>query len=213
MDPVPLVYRPGAPDRWVCAPNPAPCLALPLPTPACSTGLPAGGMFGSACLPAVDRDAAARLIVVEALVMSAVRVGVILSWCSPFCSRRSSAKPCSLSLLQQPLPGAARTGNLPISVIPQTPAWLSYDPPPPECPRSQAVWKRPCVCSNSSSWARFAAATGSRSLSRAEAEGWSPGQFLYALCAQEVDHRLSWHRHQRLLRGGSSALQKGLDWL
>jgi DNA replication protein DnaC len=25
---------------------------------------------------------------------------------------------------------------------------------------------------------------------QAEAEGWSPAQFLYALCEQEVDHRL-----------------------
>ena len=45
---------------------------------------------------------------------------------------------------------------------------------------------------------------------QAEAEGWSPGQFLYALCEQEVDHRLI-ARRQRLLRDAHLPWQKGLD--
>jgi DNA replication protein DnaC len=45
---------------------------------------------------------------------------------------------------------------------------------------------------------------------QAEAEGWSPGQFLYALCEQEVDHRQI-ARRQRLLRDAHLPWQKGLD--
>ena len=45
---------------------------------------------------------------------------------------------------------------------------------------------------------------------QAEAEGWSPGQFLYALCEQEVDHRQI-ARRQRLLRDANLPWQKGLD--
>ena len=45
---------------------------------------------------------------------------------------------------------------------------------------------------------------------QAEAEGWSPAQFLYALCEQEVEHRLI-ARRQRLLREAHLPWQKGLD--
>ena len=45
---------------------------------------------------------------------------------------------------------------------------------------------------------------------QAEAEGWSPSQFLYALCEQEVDHRQI-TRCQRLLREAHLPWQKGLE--
>ena len=45
---------------------------------------------------------------------------------------------------------------------------------------------------------------------QAEAEGWSHGQFLYALCEQEVVHRQI-ARRQRLLRDAHLPWQKGLD--
>jgi len=42
------------------------------------------------------------------------------------------------------------------------------------------------------------------------ASAWSPGQFLYALCEQAVDHRQI-ARRQRLLREAHLPWQKGLD--
>jgi DNA replication protein DnaC len=45
---------------------------------------------------------------------------------------------------------------------------------------------------------------------QAEAQGWSPGQFLYALCELELEQRQI-ARQQRLLRGAHLPWQKGLD--
>jgi DNA replication protein DnaC len=45
---------------------------------------------------------------------------------------------------------------------------------------------------------------------QAEAEHWSPTQFLYALCEQELEHRQI-ARQQRLLRDARLPWQKGLD--
>ena len=45
---------------------------------------------------------------------------------------------------------------------------------------------------------------------QAEAESWSPAQFLYALCEQECEHRQV-ARRQRLLRDAHLPWQKGLD--
>jgi DNA replication protein DnaC len=44
----------------------------------------------------------------------------------------------------------------------------------------------------------------------AEAEGWGPGQFFYAHCEQQVDHR-QFARRQRLLRDAHLPWQRGLD--
>jgi len=45
---------------------------------------------------------------------------------------------------------------------------------------------------------------------QAESESWSPAQFLYALCEQELEHRQI-ARQQRLLRGAHLPWQKGLE--
>jgi DNA replication protein DnaC len=45
---------------------------------------------------------------------------------------------------------------------------------------------------------------------QAETEGWSPCQFLHALCEQECDHLLV-ARRQRLLRDAHLPWQKGVD--
>ncbi|NDC35928.1 MAG: hypothetical protein EBZ51_11260 [Synechococcaceae bacterium WB9_2_112] len=59
--------------------------------------------------------------------------------------------------------------------------------------------KLACFCSH---WQALA--------EQAEAQGWSPGQFLYALCEQELEQRQI-ARQQRLLRGAHLPWQKGLD--
>jgi len=130
-----------------------------------------------------------------------------LSSCLLFCSKPSSAKP--FPYLDCSSASGCRRASVP-SPIPLFPN--TYLPPmttSSPVPRSQAVEAALPLLLKQLKLARFRSHWQPLS-QQAEAEGWSPGQFLYALCEQEVDHRLI-ARRQRLLREAHLPWQKGLD--
>ena len=160
--------------------------------------------FWQRLLASGDRDGAARLMV-EALYVAA-RVAsfeLVLA----FLQQAQQRQTLSLSLLQQRFRVPPRRIALPDPVIPHI-CWPPMTTSSP-VPRSQAVEAALPLLLKQLKLARFRSHWQPLS-QQAEAEGWSPGEFLDALCEQECDHRQV-ARRQRLLRDAHLPWQKGLD--